>query len=50
MSSTVIYTLVAILGVVGIFALVVYSGRRGQEHRARTSIKVQESRGPKESS
>lgn len=46
MSTTVIYTLVAILAVAAIFWLVVYSSRRGQEHRAKTSIKPPESRGP----
>jgi hypothetical protein len=46
MSTTVIYTLVAIMAVAGIFWLVVYSSRRGQEHREKTSIKPRESRGP----
>ncbi|HKY28861.1 MAG TPA: hypothetical protein VJM12_13060 [Pyrinomonadaceae bacterium] len=46
MSTTVIYTLVAIMAVAGIFWLVVYSSRRGQEHREKTSIKPPESRGP----
>ena len=46
MSSTMIYTLVAILAVAGIFWMVVYSSRRGQEHRAKTSIKPPETRGP----
>ncbi len=46
MSTTVIYTLVAILAVAGIFWLVVYSSRRGQEHREKTSIKPRQSRGP----
>jgi hypothetical protein len=45
MSTTVIYTLVAIMAVAGIFWLVVYSSRRGQEHREKTSIKPPESRG-----
>ena len=39
MSTTVIYTLVAIMAVAGIFWLVVYSSRRGQEHREKTTIK-----------
>jgi len=46
MSTTVIYTLVAIMAVAGIFWLVVYSSRRGQEHREKTSIKPPQSRGP----
>lgn len=46
MSSTIIYTLIAITAVAGIFWLVIYSGRRGQEHRERTSIKPPEPRGP----
>ena len=47
MSTTVIYTLVAIMAGAGIFWLVVYSSRRGQEHREKTSIKPAESRGPR---
>jgi hypothetical protein len=46
MSTTVIYTLVAILAVAGIFWLFVYSSRRGQEHRQKTSIKPPESHEP----
>jgi hypothetical protein len=46
MSTTVIYTLVAIMAVAGIFWLVVYSSRRGQEHREKTSIKPPQPRGP----
>lgn len=46
MSTTVIYTLVAIIAVAGIFWLVVYSGRRGQEHREKTSIKPPAAREP----
>jgi hypothetical protein len=34
-----IYTLVAIMAVAGIFWLVIFSSRRGQEHREKTSIK-----------
>jgi hypothetical protein len=45
MSSTVIYVLVAIMAVAGIFWLVVYSSRRGREHHEKTSIKPPESRG-----
>jgi hypothetical protein len=44
MSTTMIYTLVAILAVAGIFWLVIYSSRRGQEHREKTSIKPPDSR------
>ncbi|HEX5834291.1 MAG TPA: hypothetical protein VFY34_10580 [Pyrinomonadaceae bacterium] len=46
MSTTVIYTLVAIMAVAGIFWLVVYSSRRGQEHSEKTSIKPPPSGGP----
>jgi hypothetical protein len=46
MSSTIIYLLVGIMAVAGIFWLVIYSGRRGQEHREKTSIKPPEFRGP----
>ena len=49
MSTTVIYTLVAIMAVAGIFWLVVYSSRRGQEHRDRTSIRPPEPRGSRRS-
>ncbi len=47
MSTTVIYTLVAIMAVAGIFWLVVYSSRRGQEHRQKTSIKPPASTEPR---
>jgi heme/copper-type cytochrome/quinol oxidase subunit 2 len=50
MSTTVIYTLVAIMAVAGIFWLVVYSSGRGQEHREKTSIKPPESHGRSRSS
>lgn len=46
MSTTVIYTLVAIMAIAGIFWLVVYSSRRGQQHREQTSIKPPETRRP----
>lgn len=46
MSTTVIYTIVAIMAVAGIYWLVVYSSRRGQEHREKTSIKPPEPRRP----
>jgi hypothetical protein len=46
MSITVIYTLVAIMAVAGIFWLVVYSSRRGREHHEKTSIKPPAARGP----
>lgn len=44
MSTAMMYTLVAIIAIAGIFWLVVYSSRRGQEHRERTSIKPPEAR------
>lgn len=47
MNSTMLYTLVAIVAVAGIFWLVVYSSRRGQEHREKTSIKAPEPREPR---
>ena len=46
MSITLIYTLVALMAVAGIFWLVIYSSRRGQEHHQKTSIKPPQSRGP----
>lgn len=49
MNTTVILTLVAIMAVAGIFWLVVYSSRRGQEHHEKTSIKPPEPRGPRRS-
>lgn len=45
MSNTVIFILVAIVVIGGIFWLVIYSGRRGEKHRQRTSIKVSDSPG-----
>jgi len=44
MDNTMILILIAILSVAGIFWLVIYSARRGQEHRERTTIKAPESR------
>lgn len=44
MSNTVIFILVAILVIGGIFWLVIYSGRRGEKHREKTSIKPSQSR------
>ena len=44
MDNTMILILIAILSVAGIFWLVIYSARRGQEHRERTTIKAPEAR------
>ncbi|HKO97171.1 MAG TPA: hypothetical protein VJU86_09280 [Pyrinomonadaceae bacterium] len=38
------FILIAILVIGGIFWLVIYSGRRGEKHRERTSIKPSEPR------
>lgn len=46
MSNTAIFILVAILVIGGIFWLVIYSGRRGEKHREKTSIKPSNSRKP----
>ncbi|HWN12136.1 MAG TPA: hypothetical protein VNO50_23105 [Pyrinomonadaceae bacterium] len=43
MSNTAIFILVAIVVIGGIFWLVIYSGRRGEKHRQKTSIKVSDS-------
>ena len=43
MSNTAILVLIAIVAVAGIFWLVIYSGRRGREHREKTTIKAPES-------
>lgn len=45
MNNTAILVLIAIVAVAGIFWLVIYSGRRGQEHREKTTIKAPESHG-----
>jgi preprotein translocase subunit YajC len=45
MSNTAIFILIAIVVIGGIFWLVIYSGRRGEKHREKTSIKTSESRG-----
>jgi hypothetical protein len=45
MSNTAIFILIAIVVIGGIFRLVIYSGRRGEKHREKTSIKASESRG-----
>lgn len=48
MSNPTIFILVAILVIGGIFWLVIYSGRRGEKHRERTSIKPSESGKPEQ--
>ncbi|HYJ89644.1 MAG TPA: hypothetical protein VEW46_26515 [Pyrinomonadaceae bacterium] len=45
MSNTAIFILIAIVVIGGIFWLVIYSGRRGEKHRQKTSIKVSDSAG-----
>jgi hypothetical protein len=44
MNNTAIFILVAIVVIGGIFWLVIYSGRRGEKHRQRTTIKPPDSR------
>lgn len=44
MSNTAILILITIVAVGGIFWLVIYSGRRGEMHREKTTIKPPESR------
>jgi preprotein translocase subunit YajC len=43
MSTTAIVTLIAIVAMAVIFWLVIYSSRRGEQHRQKTSIKPPES-------
>lgn len=43
MSNTAIFILIAIIVVGGIFWLVIYSSRRGEKHRQRTTIKPPDS-------
>jgi hypothetical protein len=43
MSTTAIFILITILVIGGIFWIVIYSGRRGENHRQKTSIKPPES-------
>lgn len=43
MNNTAILVMIAIVAVAGIFWLVIYSGRRGREHREKTTIKAPES-------
>jgi len=45
MSNMAILILVAIVVSAGIFWLVIYSGRRGEQHRERTTIKPPDSPG-----
>jgi hypothetical protein len=44
MTNTAILILISVLAVVTIFWLVVYSGRRGEMHRQKTTIKPPETR------
>ena len=46
MSNSAILILISIVVVASIFWLVIYSSRRGETHRQKTTIKVPESRGP----
>jgi hypothetical protein len=43
MSNTAIFILIAIVVIGGIFWLVIYSGRRGEKHRQKTTIKPPDS-------
>lgn len=45
MSNTAIFILIAIVVIGGIFWLVIYSSRRGEKHRQKTSIKASDSPG-----
>ena len=45
MITTALFFLLAVLVLGGIFWVVVYSGRRGEQHRQKTSIKPPEVRG-----
>lgn len=45
MSTTAIFILIAIVVIAGIIWLVIYSGRRGEKHRQKTSIKASDSPG-----
>lgn len=44
MTNTAILILISMVAVVAIFWLVIYSGRRGEMHRQKTTIKPLESR------
>ena len=44
MTNTAILILISLLAVAAIFWLVIYSGRRGEMHRQKTTIKPPESR------
>jgi hypothetical protein len=44
MNNTAIFILLGIVSIAAIFWLVIYSTRRGQEHRKQTSIKAPEPR------
>jgi ABC-type transporter Mla subunit MlaD len=43
MANTAIFILVSIVAIAVIVWLVIYSGRRGEEHRKRTTIKTRDS-------
>jgi preprotein translocase subunit YajC len=49
MSNTAIFILIAIVVIGGIFWLVIYSSRRGEKHRQKTSIKPSEASGEEHS-
>jgi hypothetical protein len=44
MSNTVILILFAVVVIGGIVSLVIYSGRRGEQHRQKTTIKPRDPR------
>ena len=44
MTNTAILVLISVVAVAAIFWLVIYSGRRGEMHRQKTTIKPPESR------
>ena len=39
MSNTAIFILISIVVIAGIFWLVIYSGRRGEQHREQTTLR-----------
>jgi hypothetical protein len=44
MSNTAILILISIVAIAAIVWLVIYSGRRGEKHREKTTIKTRDSR------